>query len=126
MEEGSTSRALDSQELRVADQQQPQQQPDLDPPYADFDIAYFQKYDTVDVHHKITQDTVLTEKCMTAIKYNRGRIEGKVVMDVGCGTGILSILCAEAGARRVYAVDASAIAAQVLCCNSSYYFCPFC
>ncbi|KAK3005455.1 hypothetical protein RJ639_016113, partial [Escallonia herrerae] len=36
----------------------------------------------------------------------------KVVVDVGCGTGILSIFCAQAGAKRVYAVDASEIALQ--------------
>ncbi|KAK2985413.1 hypothetical protein RJ640_007355 [Escallonia rubra] len=36
----------------------------------------------------------------------------KVVVDVGCGTGILSVFCAQAGAKRVYAVDASEIALQ--------------
>ncbi|PNX89222.1 putative protein arginine N-methyltransferase 6-like protein, partial [Trifolium pratense] len=34
----------------------------------------------------------------------------RVIVDVGCGTGILSIYCALAGARKVYAIEASEMA----------------
>lgn len=45
-----------------------------------------------------------------AILSNRSLFEGKTVLDVGAGTGILSIFCAQAGAKKVYAVEASNVA----------------
>ncbi|PWA69001.1 Protein arginine N-methyltransferase [Artemisia annua] len=82
------------------------------PPCTEFDKAYFQSYSHVGIHEEMIKDRVRTETYRSAILQHRSHIEGKVVVDVGCGTGILSIFCAQAGAKRVYAVDASAIALQ--------------
>ena len=45
-------------------------------------------------NEEMLKDTVRTQSYQRAIMGNSHLIRGKVVMDVGCGTGILSMFCA--------------------------------
>lgn len=63
----------------------------------------------VDIHETMLKDTIRTDAYRDFIYNNKALFAGKVVLDVGCGTGILSMFCAKAGAAKVIAVDNSAI-----------------
>lgn len=58
------------------------------------------------IHEEMLKDTVRTRTYQQAICQNAFLFRDKVVMDVGAGTGILSMFAARAGARHVYAVRA--------------------
>ena len=46
-----------------------------------------------------------------ALLENEGAVNGKVVMDMGCGTAVLAILAAKMKASHVYGIDIDAVAA---------------
>lgn len=71
---------------------------------------YADSYGHFGIHEEMIKDDVRTKTYMHSILRNRHLFEGKVVLDVGCGTGILSLFAAKAGARKVIGVDMSAIA----------------
>ncbi|UKJ90119.1 arginine N-methyltransferase [Theileria orientalis] len=71
--------------------------------------VYFNSYSYIGIHEEMLKDSVRTGIYYRAIMSSQHLFRDKVVMDVGCGTGILSLFCAKAGARKVYAVDNSSI-----------------
>eukprot|EP00522_Entomoneis_paludosa_P010512 CAMPEP_0172449086 /NCGR_PEP_ID=MMETSP1065-20121228/7885_1 /TAXON_ID=265537 /ORGANISM="Amphiprora paludosa, Strain CCMP125" /LENGTH=432 /DNA_ID=CAMNT_0013200685 /DNA_START=70 /DNA_END=1368 /DNA_ORIENTATION=- len=73
---------------------------------------YFDSYSHHAIHEEMLKDHVRTQTYQMAITQNAHLFRDKVVLDVGCGTGILSLFCAQVGAKHVYAVDCSSILQQ--------------
>jgi protein arginine N-methyltransferase 3 len=72
--------------------------------------VYFQMIPCLDIHAVMIQDKVRTSTYASFILTNPNIFRDAIVLDVGCGTGILSLFAARGGAKRVIAVDASEIA----------------
>lgn len=66
---------------------------------------YFSSYGHFGIHEDMIKDRERTETYRRAIMRNPYLFKDKVVLDVGCGTGILSYFALKAGARHVYSVD---------------------
>lgn len=70
---------------------------------------YFSSYDHFSIHEEMLKDTARTLSYRSAMYKNKELFKDKIVLDVGCGTGILSMFAVKAGAKHVYSVDMSSI-----------------
>ncbi|KAL3482312.1 S-adenosyl-L-methionine-dependent methyltransferase [Aspergillus californicus] len=75
----------------------------------EIDLDYFSSYAYNGIHESMLKDTIRTDSYRDFVYENKHVFKDKVVLDVGCGTGILSMFCAKAGARKVISVDNSNI-----------------
>ncbi|XP_069928562.1 protein arginine N-methyltransferase 3 isoform X1 [Oryctolagus cuniculus] len=80
----------------------------------DEDGVYFSSYGHYGIHEEMLKDKVRTESYRDFIYQNTHIFKDKVVLDVGCGTGILSMFAAKAGAKKVLGVDQSEILYQAM------------
>lgn len=70
---------------------------------------YFDSYAHFGIHEEMLKDSVRTIAYRDSIMNNKHLFKDKVVLDVGCGTSILSMFAAKAGAKHVYGIDMSDI-----------------
>jgi len=70
---------------------------------------YFNSYNHHGIHEEMLKDEVRTRSYKDAIYQNGHLFKDKVVLDVGCGTSILSMFAVKAGAKHVIGVDMSTI-----------------
>ena len=90
-------------------------------------IAPHQQVLTVDIHEIMLKDTTRTVSYAKFILSNPAMFKNAIVLDVGCGTGILSseslvkinlvprpmpVFAARAGAKQVFAIEASGLASK--------------
>ncbi|KAK5692370.1 Nuclear SAM-dependent mono-and asymmetric methyltransferase [Elasticomyces elasticus] len=73
------------------------------------EVHYFNSYNHHGIHEEMLKDEVRTKSYRDAIYNNRHIFKDKVVLDVGCGTAILSMFAVKAGAKHVIGVDMSTI-----------------
>lgn len=71
--------------------------------------AYFGSYSHFGIHEEMLKDKIRTKTYMNACLQNKEQFQDKIVLDIGCGTGILSMFAAKAGAKHVYGVDNAGI-----------------
>jgi len=69
--------------------------------------GYFSSYAHFGIHMTMLKDAVRTDSYRDAMYLNKNMFHDKVVLDIGCGTGILSMFAARSGAKKVIGIDRS-------------------
>ena len=73
-------------------------------------------YAQLSIHRDMLHDRVRTSAYRDALEGADGAaVRGKVVIDVGCGTGILSMFAARAGAAKVRIANAPKTQSDSMC-----------
>ena len=72
------------------------------------DQAYIESYGEIGVHALMLQDAARCAWYEAELMRVCTHVKEAVVLDVGCGTGLLSLFAARAGAKKVYAVESNA------------------
>ena len=70
---------------------------------------YFDSYTHFGIHEEMLKDEVRTLTYRNSMYYNKHLFKDKIVLDVGCGTGILCMFAAKAGAKKVIGIECSSI-----------------
>ncbi|XP_063761307.1 protein arginine N-methyltransferase 8-B isoform X2 [Eleginops maclovinus] len=70
---------------------------------------YFDSYAHFGIHEEMLKDEVRTLTYRNSMYHNKHAFKDKIVLDVGSGTGILSMFAAKAGAKHVYGIECSSI-----------------
>merc|ERR1712203_486042 len=70
---------------------------------------YFDSYAHFGIHEEMLKDEVRTLTYRNSLFHNKHLFKDKIVLDVGCGTGILSMFAAKAGAKKVIGIECSSI-----------------
>lgn len=84
------------------------------------DAGYFGGYSHYGIHEEMLKDRPRTEGYRDAMQLSD--LRDKIVLDVGCGTGILSLFAARSGAKHVVGIDRSDIIdeARRIVANNGY------
>jgi len=80
---------------------------------AERDPSYFNYYAQLTHQQNMLEDNIRTSTYNSAILSNSSLFKDKTVCDIGAGSGILSYIAVQAGASKVYAVEASNMSLRI-------------